>query len=87
MLSVAAILLAEMGRGFAGGPGSWWIVFPLLWLVLGTIAVVAIFRFRGAWRRPVGASAEDVLSERYARGQIGEDEYRERLAVLKERRS
>ena len=58
-------------------------VLPLFW-----IAVLAVvpwwFRRRGgaAWRREPGG--QSVLGERYARGDISADEYRERLAVLKE---
>lgn len=63
------------------GPG-WWLVFPigfgLLWLlVLGGAAYFL-------WRRSHGPSpAEAALGERYARGEIDEDEYRERLSVLR----
>ena len=70
----------------AGGPGAWWPIFPLLWLAL----FVGVFffvgrRFRRGWPGPfAGASAESVLAERYARGDISVQEYRERLAVLRE---
>ncbi|MFF4910809.1 SHOCT domain-containing protein [Streptomyces sp. NPDC001260] len=33
-------------------------------------------------RRPAGSTAEQLLAERFARGEIDEDEYRHRLAVL-----
>jgi putative membrane protein len=65
----------------ADGPGWWpgiWIVFMVLFW--GTIAFV--WRRRG-WKRPPGSSGEAVLAERYARGEITDAEYRERLAVLK----
>ncbi|MGH2819483.1 MAG: SHOCT domain-containing protein [Actinomycetota bacterium] len=87
-MTVAAVLLAQACRGFAFGPGPWWPIFPLLWLVLGGLAIFAIYRSRRSWwTRSAGASAESVLSERYARGEINEDEYRERLSVLKQRGS
>lgn len=73
----------------AGGPGGWWPIFPLLWFALFWGAVVFVgFRFRRNWagRFPRG-SAESVLAERYARGEISVQEYRERLGVLRERRS
>jgi putative membrane protein len=69
-----------------------WTFFPLFgigWLLV----LVLLFGFGGRWfwwrrrweddRR---GSGERVLAERYARGEIDEDEYRRRLDVLKERR-
>lgn len=64
-----------------GGPG-WWLAFPigfgLLWLlVLGGAAYFL-------WRRTHGPSAaETALAHRYAKGEIDEDEYHERLSVLR----
>ncbi len=88
MFVAATLLLAEMGRGYGFGPGAWWPIFPIFWLLLATVVVFAVFRSRRAWwRQSAGPSAESVLSERYARGEIDEDEYRARLSVLKEGRS
>ncbi|WP_298460990.1 SHOCT domain-containing protein [uncultured Cellulomonas sp.] len=78
------------GRWDGGGPG-WWVVFPILWFLLVATVVVVVAR---RWRRaPWGAgaagagsgrtgSARAVLSERFARGEIDEAEYRTRLEVL-----
>jgi len=57
-------------------------IYPLLWVLLWGVLIFAVFRFRGRarWRR--GHSAEDALAERYARGVITVEEYRERLGVL-----
>ncbi|MBV9843456.1 MAG: SHOCT domain-containing protein [Kutzneria sp.] len=64
-----------------GGP--FWI-FPLVWLVLVVTAVVLLVVYR---RRVFGhrstAAGESVLSERFARGEIDEEEYRQRIAVLR----
>jgi len=62
---------------------AWWPVFPigfgLFWLlVIGGAVYVLSKRVR--WRTD---DAENVLAERYARGEIDEEEYRERLAVLR----
>ena len=72
----------------AHGGWGWGWIFPLTWIV-----VIALF-WTFAWRRPgwrrgggwhVPSSPEAVLGERYARGEIDEEEYRKRLAVLRER--
>ncbi len=62
-----------------GGPGPWFLFFPLLWIGL---LIGAIFLFRGRRDRWQSRSAEGVLAERYAKGEISADEYRERLGVL-----
>ena len=67
---------------------GWWI-FPFFWI--GWVLILVFF-FGGRWfwwrRQRDGEhgrrSGEQVLAERYARGEIDEDEYRQRLAVLKE---
>jgi len=80
-----AILLAE-GAGHGWGPG-WWPIFPLTWVIFWGVLIFAVFRFRRTWPGRGSGSAEAVLAERYARGEISVQEYRERLAVLKERSS
>jgi putative membrane protein len=79
MMTMAAEVLANHG-----GPGGWWPIFPIFWVLFWGVLIFAVFRFRRGWGRfhPV-QSAEGVLAERYARGEISEDEYRERLSVLK----
>jgi putative membrane protein len=67
-----------------GHAGGLWFLFPLIWLTV-IVGLVFLFRrwsWRGYDRRSSGA---DVLAERYARGEITEDEYRQRLRVLRER--
>ena len=68
------------------GPGPW---IGLVWLVV-VASVIALFVFRASRWRGRGyehrghGSAEAVLAERYARGEITEDEYRKSRAVLRE---
>jgi putative membrane protein len=67
------------------GPGGWWPIFPIFWLLLWGLLIFKFFRFRrhaGSWHH--GRSGENVLAERYARGEITVEEYRERLSVLRE---
>ncbi len=77
MPNALAVVLAA-GNGWHHG--HWWIVFPILWLLVAVI-VVAFFwrRSRGAYR---GDSPRRILAERFARGEIDGDEYRDRLAHL-----
>jgi putative membrane protein len=66
------------------GPGAWWPAVPLLWLAVIAIAVTAAFLLmRRTVNRPGSPVAEAKLADRYATGDITEDEYRERLAVLR----
>lgn len=60
--------------------GGWWIVFPILWLLLAAL-VVALFWRRGRGRDG-GDSPRRILGERFARGEINAEEYRDRLSRL-----
>jgi putative membrane protein len=81
-MTMAGGVLAH-GPGY--GDGGWWLIFPFFWLLFLGFVIFSVFRFRrrgGPWGpRQTG---EGVLGERYARGEINEDEYRQRLKVLKE---
>ncbi len=83
-------LLATIGEwGPRGaGYGFWWI-FPLLFWVLIIGGILFLFGRRRhawhAWHDWQGVrSGESVLAERYAKGEISEEEYRQRKAVLRE---
>ena len=80
--------LATSGQEWHAGPGpggpGWWLVFPIAWILLlagavTTLVVVGRRRARAAGSR----AGERRLAERYAAGEIDEEEYRSRLAVLK----
>ena len=65
------------------GPGPWWPLFPLLWFAFLVFVVLMVGRFgRRRWGRGSYAG-EARLAERFAAGEIDEDEYRNRLAVLR----
>jgi putative membrane protein len=79
-----------MGNGFAGG---WMWLFGLLLVVgIALIILVAVRALGGGISRGNGASrparsrAREVLDERYARGELTTEEYRERLRTLDEER-
>jgi putative membrane protein len=80
-------MAAEIAANGDWGPGPWWPIFPLFWVLFWGVLIFAVFRFRRSGRWHQGHSAENVLAERYARGEISVEEYRERLSVLKERGS
>jgi putative membrane protein len=72
----------------SSGPQHWWfLLFPLVWIV----AVALLIRFvfvpgrRGCWSRGgwPGDRARGILAERYARGEIGDEEYRTRRERLR----
>lgn len=88
------------GYGWGNGWGSSWgwggIVMAVLMLVLVAAVIVAIiFAVRylsgsGNHHRGVpgseGMRAEDRLADRFARGEIDQDEFRQRMALLREHR-
>lgn len=67
------------GTGWDGG-GPWFLLFPLFWIA---VIAGAFFLFSGRRDRWRTHSAEEVLGERYAKGEISADEYRQRLGVLR----
>ena len=79
------------------GWGGWivmMIVMIVFWGSVITAGVLAIRYLAGAGagvqrNRPTSVStkAEDVLTERFARGEIDEDEYRRRMATIREHQS
>jgi putative membrane protein len=63
--------------------GHWWFPFTLLWLVvIGTVIWFVLRTVRRGERSGVDR-ATDILAERYARGELNAEEYRERLEELK----
>ncbi|XAS68030.1 SHOCT domain-containing protein [Micrococcaceae bacterium Sec5.7] len=84
MFTSLATTVATHGPWNGDGFSPWFLLFPLFWIL-----VIGLFIFIGrrTWRRNhVWAAArggESVLRERYARGEIDETEYRQRLDVLR----
>ena len=81
-------VLAQMWDGDDHMGGGWWWVMGIGWLLF--LAFVGFLTFllvrhvtdsdRDGQRR---SSAEDVLADRLARGEIDEDEYRRRRDALR----
>lgn len=77
-------LLAEHGSRAWRDGGPPWPVFLLLFLVVvGGLITAAVLWTRRA-KHPASATA--ILAERYARGEIDDDEYSQRFAHLTEKR-
>ena len=85
------------GDGWMWGGWGWggWILMTLamvvFWALVITAIVLAIRYLTGGSRAnqaspSSGRGAEDVLAERFARGEIDDDEYRQRMTRLREHR-
>jgi len=61
--------------------------FPLLWLIFWVVVVFLIFGRKHHWEKhhttQKDMTAEEVLSDRFAHGEIDEKEYEHRLEVLR----
>jgi len=63
--------------------GGWWIGLMMI-VMIGVIALVVWLIVRGSHHSGGSSrSARDILSERYARGEIDSKEYEERLSNLR----
>ncbi|MFF2511282.1 SHOCT domain-containing protein [Streptomyces sp. NPDC058086] len=88
--------------GWGWGWGGWFFmaIFMVLFWALVIAGIVALVRYltgsrHGHQAGPPSSSgepgwgsrrAEELLAERFARGEIDEDEYKRRLALLREHR-
>jgi putative membrane protein len=79
MTEMTEMLATQPGWG-AGGP--WFLLFPVLWI---GIAVAAFLVWRGRPARRATENAHEILAERYARGEISADEFRQRRDELRRR--
>ena len=86
---MSALVLAQMWDGDGDHMGSgWWWVMGIGWLLfLGFFAFLVYLLVRhhtvsGTTTGP-RSTAEDLLAERLARGEIDEDEYRRRRDALR----
>ena len=80
--------LAQMMDDWGDHGGFWWgwIVMVALMVLLVAVIVIVAVRFEIHTAGPptsAARSAEDVLADRLARGEIDVDEYRRRLDALR----
>jgi len=93
MLTALATAAMPFHPGWGFGPGPFWIIPVVFWALMIALIVTLIVtgrrRGRGPWAHggwasaQAARSAEAVLAERFARGDIEEVEYRARLEVLR----
>lgn len=80
-------------HGYGWGWGNWILTAIVLTVFFGLLitAIVAAVRYLNGprnggmpHRAPPGRRAEDILAERFARGDIDDEDYRRRVALLRE---
>jgi len=62
--------------------GFWWFPVGLIWLAVLATVIWLVVRTVRQDNRSGADRARDILAERYARGEVGVEEYRERLSEL-----
>jgi putative membrane protein len=86
MEMTALTLLVANSDSYHDGWLWFWPLVPLFWLLVFFVFVHLFFwrGRRGPWAYSGGHApdARAILAERYARGEISHDEYRERLGHL-----
>jgi putative membrane protein len=78
-----AMTLTAYGPWHDGHSNGWWPVFPIGFGLFWLLVLGGGFYLLSKRMKVNGGGAEKVLAERYARGEIDEEEYRERLSVLR----
>ncbi len=86
MITTIATAATTVADRWDGDRPDYWFIFPIMWFLIiagGIVAAVVISRRN---RNAAGPRAgETVLAQRYAAGEIDEEEYAARLAVLRRR--
>jgi putative membrane protein len=77
-----------MGYGVGYGAGNWGMFMMVIPIILVVIIVYAIYKLKGhsnnsgRYNNIRGNSALDILNERFARGEITEEEYNQKRSMI-----
>lgn len=87
LTSVATVLAdrGDWGHHMWDGGGwmwLWWTLMMLFWVAVIGLAVFWIARAPQSSRDSGDDRAKEILAERYARGELSTEEYRERVEAL-----
>ena len=88
-MHVRATVLAQLfnHHDMMSGGGWWWLWGTLMMVLvlagIGLAVWLSVRSSRPGGQRGGAQSAEDILEERYARGEIDTDEYEHRLSRLR----
>ncbi|MDQ4011021.1 MAG: SHOCT domain-containing protein [Actinomycetota bacterium] len=82
LASYAAFADPGWGHGPDAGSPGWWLIFPILFWVL-VLSAIGYVIYRRSPKQQARSAAERTLAERYARGEISEDELRQRRNVVR----
>ena len=86
MITILATAATTVADHWRDDRPDFWPIFPIMWFLIivgGIVAAVVISRRNRAAAGP--RAGEAVLAQRYAAGEIDEEEYAARLAVLRRR--
>ena len=89
MSMVVFAQMMDRGDHMDNGNGWWWIMGIVgLLIIIGLVVIIVMTLQRSNAPKPEASdprrTADDLLSERLARGEIDEDEYRRRRDALRE---
>lgn len=66
------------GYGHCMGMGGWW-------LILIIVLIILFYFLKENQKRDTSSSAQEILDQRFAKGEIDEEEYKKRSNTLKNR--
>ncbi|HET9423446.1 MAG TPA: SHOCT domain-containing protein [Nocardioides sp.] len=86
MITTIATAATTVADRWDGDRPDFWPIFPIMWFLIIAGAIVATVVISRRNRDAAGSRAgEAVLAQRYAAGEIDEEEYAARRAVLRRR--
>ena len=80
-------MMWQYGSGMGWGLGLMTVGTLLVWVLVVAGVIVLIRHVRRSGSAGPRRTAEEVLADRFARGEIAEKEYRDRLDVLRDARA